>query len=575
MKKIKIDIKNISKRKKIIAAAVLITSAVITAIAVRENASKKTAASEGKVSTSIVKKRTITSQLSSSGTIAAKDTYSITSLVEGEVISADFEEGDQVEKGQVLYQIDVSSMETELKSANNTLARAESDYQTALEDYNEALSKYSGNTYKSVEEGYIKTLYIKEGDKISSGTKIADLYDDRIMELRLPFLSNEAVNIAAGSEAIITLSDSMEQLGGTVKTVSNLEEVLSGGRLVRYVTIRVENPGGLSPDLTATASVGEFTSSLEGSFTASVDTVLSADIDASADLETLLVNEGDYLSKGTPVFRIEEKSAEKLIRSFKDSLDKAEESVESAQSKLESTQDNYENYTVTAPIAGQIITKSVKAGDNISKSSSGSTTLAVIYDLSKYTFEMSVDELDVGKVKVGQSVKVTADAIEGVTFTGSVTNVSLESSNSNGVTNYPVTVTLDETGDLLPGMNVDGVIILEEAENVLTIPSDSLIRGNRVYVKDDSVTEANGPVPAGFKPVEVETGLISDEYVEIVNGLSEGDEVYVAASTVDSQNASMPGEMMVMPGGGPNGGGPNGSGGGNRGGGNRGGGPGM
>lgn len=575
MKKIKIDIKNISKRKKIIAAAVLITSAVITAIAVRENASKKTAASEGKVSTSIVKKRTITSQLSSSGTIAAKDTYSITSLVEGEVISADFEEGDQVEKGQVLYQIDVSSMETELKSANNTLARAESDYQTALEDYNEALSKYSGNTYKSGEEGYIKTLYIKEGDKISSGTKIADLYDDRIMELRLPFLSNEAVNIAAGSEAIITLSDSMEQLGGTVKTVSNLEEVLSGGRLVRYVTIRVENPGGLSPDLTATASVGEFTSSLEGSFTASVDTVLSADIDASADLETLLVNEGDYLSKGTPVFRIEEKSAEKLIRSFKDSLDKAEESVESAQSKLESTQDNYENYTVTAPIAGQIITKSVKAGDNISKSSSGSTTLAVIYDLSKYTFEMSVDELDVGKVKVGQSVKVTADAIEGVTFTGSVTNVSLESSNSNGVTNYPVTVTLDETGDLLPGMNVDGVIILEEAENVLTIPSDSLIRGNRVYVKDDSVTEANGPVPAGFKPVEVETGLISDEYVEIVNGLSEGDEVYVAASTVDSQNASMPGEMMVMPGGGPNGGGPNGSGGGNRGGGNRGGGPGM
>lgn len=575
MGKIKIDIKNISKRKKIIAAAVLITSAVITAIAVRENASKKTAASEGKVSTSIVEKRTITSQLSSSGTIAAKDTYSITSLVEGEVISADFEEGDQVEKGQVLYQIDVSSMETELKSANNTLARAESDYQTALEDYNEALSKYSGNTYKSVEEGYIKTLYIKEGDKISSGTKIADLYDDRIMELRLPFLSNEAVNIAAGSEAIITLSDSMEQLGGTVKTVSNLEEVLSGGRLVRYVTIRVENPGGLSPDLTATASVGEFTSSLEGSFTASVDTVLSADIDASADLETLLVNEGDYLSKGTPVFRIEEKSAEKLIRSFKDSLDKAEESVESAQSKLESTQDNYENYTVTAPIAGQIITKSVKAGDNISKSSSGSTTLAVIYDLSKYTFEMSVDELDVGKVKVGQSVKVTADAIEGVTFTGSVTNVSLESSNSNGVTNYPVTVTLDETGDLLPGMNVDGVIILEEAENVLTIPSDSLIRGNRVYVKDDSVTEANGPVPAGFKPVEVETGLISDEYVEIVNGLSEGDEVYVAASTVDSQNASMPGEMMVMPGGGPNGGGPNGSGGGNRGGGNRGGGPGM
>ena len=115
---------------------------------------------------------------------------------------------------------------------------------------------------------------------------------------------------------------------------------------------------------------------------------------------------------------------------------------------MDSTKENYDNYTITAPISGQVITKSVKEGDTISRNSGSSdTTLAVIYDLSSLTFEMSVDELDVHSVQVGQKVSVTADALEGQTFTGTVTNVSLESVQSNGVTNYPVTVTMDETGD--------------------------------------------------------------------------------------------------------------------------------
>ena len=171
---------------------------------------------------------------------------------------------------------------------------------------------------------------------------------------------------------------------------------------------------------------------------------------------------------------------------------------------------------------------------------------------------MSIDELDISKVEVGQKVTVTADAYEGQIFSGTVTNVSLESTYSNGVSTYPVTVTMDEAGELLPGMNVDGVITLDQAEDVLSIPVDALMRGNQVYIKDDTVTEQQGPVPAGFRAVEVETGLISDTYVEIKSGLSEGDTVYVAESSKRS------GVMMMMPaggfGGGP-GGGPGGPGG--------------
>ena len=113
----------------------------------------------------------------------------------------------------------------------------------------------------------------------------------------------------------------------------------------------------------------------------------------------------------------------------------------------------------------------------------------------------------------------------------------------NGVSTYPVTVTLDETYDLLPGMNVDGYITLESAKDALTIPSNALMRGNKVYVRDNSATEAkagsksdesgaanssgDGLIPAGFKEVTVTTGVINSDFVQITSGLNEGDEVYV------------------------------------------------
>lgn len=553
------------KKKKLIKVVVilLVTAIVAGTVFIWKSHKAKAAAAAAATAenTATVEKRSISSQLSSSGTLEAKDTYSITSMVEGEVISANFEEGDQVEKDQVLYEIDRSSMDTDLNSAQNSVTRSQTSYEDALDDYNQAVSDYSGNTYKATDTGYIKELYVSVGDKVSGNTKLADIYNDDLMEIRIPFLSGETELIPVGSTAVLTLVDSGEQIEGTVKAVANREETLSGGRLVKYVTITVNNPGGLTTTTAASAQIGEFVGSEEGTFKASTDTTMNADLAVNVEVEELLVHEGDYVTKGTPIFRMTSRTAEKLMRNYKDALDKAQESVESAQSKLESTQDNYDNYTITAPISGQVITKNFKVGDNITKNTSSTTTLATIYDLSSLTFKMSIDELDIQSVKVGQKVTVTADAFEGQTFSGTVTNVSLESTYSNGVSTYPVTVTMDEAGDLLPGMNVDGVITLEEANDVLTIPVDSLMRGNQAYIKDDSVKEQSGPVPAGFKAVEVETGLTNDSYVEIKSGLSEGDTVYVAKSSTDSGSFFMGGPDM----GGPDMGGPP-SGGDNRGG---------
>lgn len=570
------------------------------------------------VSTATVKRTDISSELTASSSLSPKDTYEVTSLVEGEVIEANFEEGDVVEKGQVLYRIDASSMDSDLSSAETSLQRAKESAQTAQSDYAEETARIAGNIYRSTASGYIKTLYIKEGDKVNSGMKIADLYDDSAMKITVPFLSGEAAEINVGDEAAVILEDTGEQISGTVTVVSSMEETLSGGRLVKNVTVEVSNPGGLTTDTAASVKVDGFVCSAEGTFAAKTETTLSVEISGnkSLEIENLLIHEGSYVEKNSELFQVTAKTAEEYLKEFKDAVESADDNLENAENKLSNTQDNVDDYTITAPISGTVITKNAKVGDKISKNSSGTTTMAVIYDLSTMTLEMSVDELDVSSIKVGQSVEITADAVEGETFTGTVTNVSLQSSYSNGVTNYPVTVTLDDTGSLLPGMNVDAKIILDSSEDALVIPASALMRGNRVYVKKspdstenadtqrndssdnagdadserknpgdgtqnadsadrqpDAGAEASGSskgsgtdnssskstgsgksgssnVPDGFEAVQVTTGIINDDYVEILSGLSEGDEVYISS---DSGSSTQTNQMQMGGMGGPGG----------------------
>lgn len=154
--------KNRKKRALLIAAGVTVLAAGGLFWHSHSAKVKMTSAKAGEQKTAIATLGTLTSELTSSGTISPKDTYTITSLVEGTVLTADFEEGDQVTEGQVLYQIDASSVESDLKSSENSLARANKSYQQALEDYQEAVSDYSGNTYKSTRTGALDSKTSRE-----------------------------------------------------------------------------------------------------------------------------------------------------------------------------------------------------------------------------------------------------------------------------------------------------------------------------------------------------------------------------------------------------------------------------
>lgn len=474
--------------------------------------------------------------LTGTGTIEPNDQYSIISMVQGEITDAPFEAGDEVEKGQLLYQFSTDDATDSIRSAQIGVEQAEQSY----EDAKDAKSQSDDDrALVSDQEGYVKKLYVEKGQKITAGSKVADLYDNTVMTAEIPFNASDVKNSWVGKKAAVFAGDEGERLNGKVTSIDPTTTTLAGNMVVRYVTIEVKNPGGISAGMTAAAKISGVDCNSEGTFSVRSEGILLAG--GSGTIEKLSIKEGSYLDKGDVYLVLKDATVT-------DSVKSSQLSLENAKNQLSAAQKNLDDYQVTAPISGTVITKNAKTGDNIN--AAYANPLAVIYDLSKVKFQMKVDELDVLKISVGQEVAVTADALEGVEMTGHITNISLEAITSGGVTEYPVTVEMDEVGQLLPGMNVSATIVLEEKADALCIPIDALMRGNLVYVRNaegetTSEEELADGVPTGFHQVEVTVGISSDSQVEILGGLNASDEVYVPSAELTNVMNMMMGGPMV------------------------------
>ena len=474
-------------------------------------------------------------ELTGTGTIEPNDQYSITPMVQGEIIEAAFEEGDIVEKGQVLYQFSTENVEDSIKSAQLGVEQAKQNYNDAVDSKQQTKDNLS---LISDQEGYVKKLYVSAGQKITAGSKVADVYDNTTMSLEVPFNASDVKNSWLGNRANVYVEDEGERLRGTVTNVDPTTTTLAGNMVVRYVTIEVINPGGIAAGMSGSASIGSVDCNTAGTFSVKSEGTLIAD--GSGTIDSLKIKEGKYLNKGDTYLVLEDATVG-------DSVKSSQLNVESAENQLSSAKKSLDDYRVTAPISGTVITKNAKVGDNIN--ATYANPLAVIYDLSKVKFRMKVDELDVLKIAVGQEVTVTADALPEVEMTGHITNISLEAITNGGVTEYPVTVEMDEVGSLLPGMNVSARIVLEEQKNALCIPVDALMRGNVVYVKNapeqqTGEEELADGVPNGFHAVNVTVGISNDSEVQILSGLTETDEVYVPRTEITDMNQYVMGGGM-------------------------------
>ena len=521
------------KRRRIIAIAVVVVLAALLIIPrLAGGGPANTPQSSYVLDT--VSRRDITVVVSGSAALEPADSYVVNALVGGEILSADFEEGDVVEKGALLYQIDTGDVENSIERSRLSVERAQMSYDQALDGRDDLVIEAN-------ESGVIVELMVEEGDSISMGQTIASIRDSATMTLRLPFPSDDAQSFTIGQAATVTLDSTFETLNGTVTEIAPVDEVLAGNVMVRNVTIEVQNPGGIAPQSMASAMVGTAACTQSAAFEYQAETTVTAS--AAGTVDALLVQEGDSVVKNQAILRLESGSLDDSIRS-------AELSLRDAQLSLQSTIDQLDNYSITSPIAGTIVEKNYKQGDKLDNSSALSDSLCTIFDLSYLTLTLNVDELDVAKIEVGQEVAVTAEAVEGQSYRGVVTKVNINGTTMGGVTSYPVTVRIDETDGLLPGMNVDVEIEVQSETGVLAVPVSAVERGNRVLVKTGETVEGAGTtldengLPVGYEYREVTLGINDDDYIQITGGLEEGDEIAYAAYQGNSLLEQMMNGMM-------------------------------
>ena len=459
---------------------------------------------------STVSYQDITVAVAGTATVQPVDSYKVTALVKGEILDAPFEEGDTVNEGDLLYQIDAKDVE-------NSIQRSEIGLQQSRLSYNDLLKNKADSgkntSVKSNADGVVTKLYYKAGDTVAAGTPVADILDRANMLLTVPFHAVDAAGFYVGQAATVQVGGTGETLYGVIDSVAVTETAGLGGTLVREVSIKVGNPGALSDTSTGTATIGTADCAESGSFAYAAKKTVSAK--TSGTLENLYVKEGDTVTDGQLLGSFEATDLDTQIENSRLSM-------QSTELALQSTRDQLENYRITSPISGTVIEKNYKAGDNLDATTGG--YLAVIYDMSKLTFEMKIDELDIGKIEVGQEVRITAKALEGQEFTGRVSKININGVTAGGVTSYPVTVDITNPGSLLPGMNVSAEILVEHASNVLAIPVEMVGRGNKVSVLPAGAVDKDGkPDYSKLEEREVTLGRNDDANIEILSGLNEGE----------------------------------------------------
>ena len=462
--------------------------------------------------------RDITNTYSGSGTITAANTYTVKPLVKGTVLTADFEVGDRIEQGEVLYTIDSSDSANSVERARISLEQAQRNYDEAAD------AQYIRSSIR----GTLVSLNVAVGDLVNNGQQIATIRDDSVLLLSLDFPAADAAGFAVGQAAQVTLDGNFESLSGTVRSVSGADTLSSGNLLVRTVTIAVPNNGGLTSAQAATASINGISALGSARLSYQREQVVTASV--SGTVQALCAKEGAIVQVDTALVQLGGSALEKQLRS-------AEDSLKTAQMSMEDTERQMEDYTVTSPISGTVIQKQIKAGDTVGSSNSASEIMCIIYDLSYLEMTLNVDELQILSMKEGQQVTITADAIPDRTFDGVVTSVSAAGTTTGGTTTYPVTIRIDETGDLLPGMNATAEITIASAEGALSVPNAAIVRGNYLLVTKGSPSAANAAAemnaPDGYVYVRVETGISDDDNIQILSGITAEDIVAYDASAAN------------------------------------------
>ncbi len=491
-----------NRRRKTLVVVLIVIALVIAGAAVgvkflRQRVTETYAQrSNDEAQTASVTRGSISTTISGNGTLSTEEIVEVTLPSGIEIRSFCVNEGDTVQEGELLAYLDLTSVLTAMNNLQNELEEIDDKIADAAKDT--VSTKIS-----STVTGRIKAVYANAGDSVLSVMyehgALCIISLDGYMAVDIP-----AKNVSRGSTVLVTLSDGSiypgtvsdifsdtatvlitddkPLLGDTVIVADESGKKLGKGNLYVHQPLNVT---GYAGTITRTAIAENTRVTNNRVLFYLTDTAYTADYDALLKERATL--EGDL---------------GELI-----SLYKAGSVRSPAAGKVESVTDEQTTEEVTLETT----------------SDSSDWVFATVQPQEKMIVNASIDESNILSVELGQTASVTISSISEEPFTGEVTSIEKTGTSTSGVTGYSVEVTLARSTEMLPGMSAKVAIRIKGVDNALLLPEDAVTRTRDSAYVYTSVNETTKELEG---MTEVKTGLTGGGYIEITEGLKEGDTVY-------------------------------------------------
>lgn len=515
--------------------------------------------------TDLVTRDTIQSTVKGSGAASARESVSLNPPVSATVLALHVKEGDRVEKGTVLYELDPAEAQKATEEAKKSLTEAEKGVTAAAErlqaaqkqlseteeEYQKLLASKADLTVTAPFDGkLVEAASLLPDTEITAGQKLATLVSSNRLKLSLYYSYAYLDQLRVGQEAAVSIPAVMASVPGKISEINKVEFVTPEGSKCFEVVVALDNPGTLTEGMAASAGLtvgGQAVYPYQNGKLAYQET-REVTAKVPGPLKTSFLHNHAPVKKGQAILVLGPDELDKQLEEKRESVTSARESVDSARTAVESAQETLASardkvkkaleqeadMAVKAPITGTVLTCLLEQGE---KADAGQLGI-LLADTSVMRIDIQVDERNVSRVKTGMTCTITQTGLGGEenTFEGTVESVSLTGKSENGVSFFPAVVKVDNgDGAMLNGMSIEYELVLAQSEDCLVVPAQAVQyteQGSCLFVKadrrpDNAVDLGDGvDIPRGFYAVPVETGLSNSAQVEIKSGVEEGMEVF-------------------------------------------------
>lgn len=450
--------------------------------------------------TSKAKLGDVSKAITATGTVSFPHSIPLTFPSLGRVVELNVQPGDTVKKGEVLAKIDDTKLKTAVLQQQANLSSAEAKLQSLEEGYNSQTLAQAQASLASAQQAVATAQ-----QNLTTAKQNADS----------SYLTNQ---VLLAKQTVTQASDALAkaQQSGSTSSVQSAQSTLTQA-LSSLTTAQNAQNGGSAQALT----------SAEAQYRSAQDNLTAA--------KYALTQQEQGPKTGD--------------------VESAQSDIANAQAQLASAQNDLDNATIVAPTDAVVVTSPLQ----LYQYTTDASIITLTPTGTNLEVDAQIDQADISQVKVGQKVDITLDAYPNDHSSGTVSLVALQGTTTSNVTTFTVTITVDKASDKLrSGMNANVSIIVNQAKNVLTVPSEAIkTRGtqsgvlvpvtaganstNQGYKTSQTGSKTNSAsTAANVKFVPVVVGLDDGTNVEIKSGLTAGQEVVTgtrsAASTTNTSS---------------------------------------